>query len=49
LLGNIFDWERFLEDHPDLRSALIWNLRFGPPKKPHVKSLSKYLVPETLA
>ncbi|KAI6749869.1 hypothetical protein HG531_007134 [Fusarium graminearum] len=46
LRGFMADWEEFLEDHPKTRSALLRKLRYGPPKKPHVKSVTKYLEPE---
>uniref|UniRef100_A0A4E9EPG8 BTB domain-containing protein n=1 Tax=Gibberella zeae TaxID=5518 RepID=A0A4E9EPG8_GIBZA len=46
LRGCMADWENFLEDHPKTRSALLRKLRYGPPKKPRVKSVTKYLEPE---
>ncbi|CAG2009905.1 unnamed protein product, partial [Fusarium graminearum] len=46
LRGFMADWEKFLEDHPKTRSALLRKLRYGPPKKPRVKSVTKYLEPE---
>ncbi|GKU06167.1 sdr family protein [Fusarium langsethiae] len=49
LHGDMSDWERFLQDQPEIRSVLLRKLRFGPPKEPHVKSISMYLEPENLA
>ncbi|KAF0645824.1 hypothetical protein FPSE5266_03783 [Fusarium pseudograminearum] len=46
LRGYMADWEKFLEDHPKTRTALLRKLRYGPPKKPRVKSVTKYLEPE---
>ncbi|KAK6719575.1 hypothetical protein SNK05_002707 [Fusarium graminearum] len=46
LRGFMADWEKFLEDHLKTRSALPRKLRYGPPKKPRVKSVTKYLEPE---
>ncbi|KAM0385490.1 hypothetical protein ACHAO7_009520 [Fusarium culmorum] len=46
LRGYMADWEKFLEDHPKTRSALLRKLRYVPPKKPRVKSVTKYLEPE---
>jgi hypothetical protein len=43
LHGAVGDWDKFLQNHPDIRTLLLHNFRHNPGAKTHIGGIKEYL------